>query len=121
LNDARALWKAITLCPGEDTPKLALADLCQERGLPLVEAALRWCVARRVWPSGAHPRVLWIRQTTRPGRNHLPAVVFDALPMQRDGIPTNCLQYQSWYSTQAAIRALARSLERLRRAVEVTT
>lgn len=45
-----ALWSAITAQPGEDTPKLALADWLDELGSAATAYALRWFVARGKWP-----------------------------------------------------------------------
>lgn len=119
MTDGKALWKAIAARPGEDTPKLALADWYEEHGDGRMSHALRWCVARRTWPLHGPRRSLWIRQVSRPGRNHLPAVVFDALAPRADGTPPALLSWDSWRSPEAAIRALAKSLAKLRSACEV--
>jgi uncharacterized protein (TIGR02996 family) len=118
-DDRKALWRAIALNPGEDTPKLQLADWYAEHGDEATSYALRWCVSRGVWPVEGLRRSIWCRQVTRPGRNHLPATVFDLIPNGRDGIPTPLLMYQSWCSTESAVRALSRALAKLRAACEI--
>ncbi len=50
MDDCKSLWKAIARQPGEDTPKLALADWYDDHGQPDMAFALRWCVAKGKWP-----------------------------------------------------------------------
>jgi len=126
MNDAKALWRAIAKNPGEDTPKLALADWYGEQERPEMAHALRWCVARKRWPHrfDSCSLVCWIRQARAKGggprpewarRCTLPASLYDALPRRWE--PVRGFSYCG--TAEAAVRKLAAALERLRSVLEV--
>lgn len=123
--DVRAMWKAIAAQPLEDTPKLALADLYDELGEPRMGYALRWCVAHGKWPElsedwvayrGRRPawRYHWRLQRGRPSQCTLDKNLL--------GLVTGGwwnVDHWPFATCEAAVRALARAQEKLRRVIEV--
>lgn len=54
----RDLWNAADSAPVDAGPKLALADLYEERGDESMAYALRWCAVHKKWPE-AWERLRW--------------------------------------------------------------
>lgn len=133
MNDAKALYKAIELHPLERTPKLALADLYEERGLLHVALAIRWCVARDKWPwthdsvSGVRPtryrRFSWTcphRYRSARRQDVLPECVYRALPNAGRGRWTHTWPDTTFFfSVELALSDLGYALDALRSALEV--
>lgn len=125
-GDKAALWAAIGQHPGEDAPRLALADWYGEHGRPDMLHALRWCVRRGKWPrqTPKGTRAVWYgmsraqsRWLTRVGEAHcLPGVVAGLFPVTRQKGAE-----MRFASLEEAVEHLAAALEKLRLAYEVPT
>jgi len=122
VSDRKALWKAIAKHPREDTPKLALADWFAEHGGPVdgsrMYFAIRWCVANRKWPAVVERNdAIWWVMNGAPGRHTLHPAIFRMMP----GCRQHYVIFSHHGSAEAAIRALARVLTKLRNLCEVPT
>lgn len=125
MSDESALWAAIAAKPGEDTPKLALADWYADNGNPVMERALRWCVARQRWPraTAKGAQSLWYgesRAITARNRHGvkdahtLPGPVMALFPSTR-----RRRAEMRFRDAKEAVLHLAAALEKLRRVYDL--
>ncbi|OWY61848.1 hypothetical protein B7486_61600 [cyanobacterium TDX16] len=124
MSDESALWAAIKSNPGEDAPKLALADWYGDHERPDMLHALRWCVSRGKWPrlTPKGTTAIWYgssrvtsRWLTRVDEAHaLPGLVRDAFPTARQRHAE--MRFKTLHE---AILYLAAALDKLRQAYEV--
>jgi uncharacterized protein (TIGR02996 family) len=127
MSDESALWDAIAKNPGEDAPKLALADFYGEHERPEMLHALKWCVQRGKWPRVTPKGTtrIWYGTARLTSRRlskvdaacTLPGIVVAVFPGSRSRYGTNGMRFRS---LEEAILHLAAALEKLRQAYEVT-
>lgn len=117
-STSAALWAALARNPNDTAAKSALADYYEENGRRDLAHALRWCIARKKWPSEdvyvsvgevATSSWTWRDSSDYWGRDCLPSGVYAYI--ENDGDHPGWRSYDSQY---AAIRALAASLKNLK-------